>query len=275
MLELLTELYRFRSWLLVCALVPAVLAVGYWYVAAREYRAVVVLEDADRIQDRSGLSGLSLPAGLSGIASLVGISPSSKKEQALAILRSRLMASRFIQEKNLFPELFANKWDSTGMKWQTRSGLAPSMEKAIRRFHRRVLRVERDLETGLIRLEIRSNSRELAALWANEFVAMADARMRERALAEANERLAYLWKEIERATQVESRQVVAHLIQTEINNSMLASVGAEFSLRVLDPAVVPDADDYVWPRLSMLVVVSTVIGLIFGLATAAVRRRLV
>lgn len=271
--ELVGEFSRFRLWIAACVLVPVVLAGGYWYVTPPVYRATAVVEVADRMQDGSGLSGFSLPSSLSGFASLAGISRSSDKEETLAILRSNLMARVFISENELVPVLFANSFDAATGKWKTKDGRAPSMEKAVRRFRRQVLRVELDSATGLIRIDMRSDSPELAARWVNDYVSLANTRMKERALSEAGDKLAYLWKEIDRAQQVELRQAIARLIQVEINNSMLASVSSDYALRVLDPAVAPDSDDYVWPRLGLVVVISALIGLIIGLATAAFWRR--
>lgn len=268
--ELVSELTRFRLWIAACVLVPVFFAVAYWYVTPPVYRATAVLEVADRMQDGSGLSGLSLPASLSGFASLAGISRSTEKEETLAILRSHLMANLFISENDLVPVLFAKSFDDSTGKWKTR---VPTVGKAVKRFRRQVLRVELDSATGLIKIEMRSGSPQLAARWVNDYVSLANRRMKERALAQADDKLAYLWKEIDRAQQVELRQAIARLIQVEINNSMLASVSDDYALRVLDPAVVPDSDDYVWPRLGLLVVISALIGLIIGLATAAVWRR--
>jgi uncharacterized protein involved in exopolysaccharide biosynthesis len=49
---------------------------------------------------------------------------------------------------------------------------------------------------------------------------------------------------------------------------MLANVSEEYIFKVIDPAVAPDEDQYVWPNWALLILGSMVLGSMIGVSVA-------
>lgn len=270
--DLLAEIRHHRWWLAVWCLVPAAVAVVYSLSATPVYEATVVVKVA---KDPLGtLDSSMVPGQLSGLASLAGfrLGGSDESVEAVAVLRSNELARSFVSEQDRRIQLFPDKWDAANKRWRTKKPDGPSLNDTVERFLNTVRRVKQDNLTGLVEVEFRWRDRELAAAWANDYVRLANARLSLRKMQEARKMLAYLEKTLTTTDNVQLQEVVARLMQTQINNATLANVRDDYAFRVVDPAFAPDEDDYVWPRPALLVVVSAVIGLIFGLLTAQFRR---
>lgn len=81
----------------------------------------------------------------------------------------------------------------------------------------------------------------------------------------------YLNGELESASSVELRQSIHRLIEAQVQTIMLANVRQDFAFRVIDPAVVQDADHYVSPRRALLAFMGIVLGGFLGLSISLVR----
>jgi len=89
---------------------------------------------------------------------------------------------------------------------------------------------------------------EVAAQWANSYVALADSALREKTLANYRLRRGFLEKELESTDQVELRSAIAKLLDGQLRMEMVASSRGEFALRIVDPAVPALLGDRVSPR---------------------------
>ena len=67
------------------------------------------------------------------------------------------------------------------------------------------------------------------------------------------------------------QQAIYRLIEEQINTVMLANVREEYAFKVIDPAVVPDIDQYEWPKRALILVLGAGLGLLFALMIALVR----
>jgi uncharacterized protein involved in exopolysaccharide biosynthesis len=105
-----------------------------------------------------------------------------------------------------------------------------------------------------------------AARWANDFVALANERIRSRALQDSTRNIEYLNKQIERTTVVEVQRAIYNLIESETKNLMLANVRAEYAFRIVDPAVPPEVRSS--PRRKLLVLSGLAVGLFAGVFLA-------
>jgi hypothetical protein len=234
------------------------------------YRAQCVVSPAQADSLNGG--GLARLAGqfgaLGGIVSDLGLGGSGDNSQLwMATLRSRNAVEAFVRERNLMPILFDDRWDAAAKTWKTRNGKSrePTMGDAVIRM-RRILAIDEDKRTGLITVAFKWRDREQAAEWANAFVAMVNAMARARIIDEARRSMVYLEAELDKTNVVERRQIIFRLIESKVNDVMLAQGRTDYAFAVVDPAVAPDANKPFSPRR----LVFLALGLFAGCVAAGV-----
>ncbi len=239
-----------RSWLLlsVATLVGALALYGASNFVTPAYRATVIMVPTQSDGGQSSLARLS--GQLGGLAALAGISMeggAGTKQQDMEYLRSRQFTSEFLQDEQLLPILFADEWDSTRRTWKDERR-PRTLSQGVRYFNREVRALSETKETGMITLTITWTDRKLAERWANGIVDRVNARLRQRAILEAEASIRYLELELQKTNIVELRQSIYRLIEGQIKAVMLANVRKQYAFKVIDPAVVPDGSDLVRPR---------------------------
>jgi uncharacterized protein involved in exopolysaccharide biosynthesis len=137
------------------------------------------------------------------------------------------------------------------------------MRDAIRYFHQNVLRVSENSNTGLITVAVLWTDPDLAAFWAMDFVRRVNARLRERALRQAEANVLYLQQELAKTNVVTLHQAIGRLLETELQKLMLARGNNEFAFRVIDSAYAPKYRER--PKRSVIVVAGTLAGGFLGL----------
>lgn len=199
--------------------------------------------------------------GLASIASLAGVnldSGGSADREAKAILDSHRLDEEFIKQNNLIGVILAN------------SKKTPTLWLAVKNFREGVLKIREDKRTGLTTLDIDWKDPAVAAQWANDFVALANERIREQAIDEANRNIKFLNEQIEKTHVVEVQRSMYSLIENETKTLMLANARAEYAFKVIDPAVAPEQKES--PHRSLYVLVGAFIGGAMGLFVAYLRR---
>jgi len=131
--------------------------------------------------------------------------------------------------------------------------------------------IRENKDTGTITVGIDLKDRSIAAQWANGIVSLLNEQFRKQVAAEAQRSTNYLNGELDKTSSVELRQVIHRLIESQIQTIMLANVRKDFVFRVIDPAVVQDADYYVRPRRALLAFLGLVVGGVLGLSTVLIR----
>jgi uncharacterized protein involved in exopolysaccharide biosynthesis len=169
------------------------------------------------------------------------------------------------------PHLFPGDWDAKTGRWQGDAADAPTQAEAFKRFDEDIRGVEEDATTGLIRVSIDGPERDQVAAWANALVNDANAYLRERALQEARSAISALEGALQKTDTLEIKQIIFGLIQTHLSKATLASTRPDFAFRVIDAAVVPDADDYVRPMPILIIALSCLLGPILGFLLALLR----
>jgi uncharacterized protein involved in exopolysaccharide biosynthesis len=213
-------------------------------VLPKEYEASTVLSP---VTDKGGMGGLgalgSLASELGSVAELAGLSTPAEAEKAesLAVLESRALTERYIEDNDLLPILFASKWDSRTARWKVGDpAKIPTPWKAERFFANKVCKVTTSGKTGLVTLAVTWKNPALAATWANGLVAMTNDYLRTRATNEAELSIKYLEGQAAQTSVVEERQAIYAVMTVEINKAMLARGTKEYAFKVLDPAVAPE-----------------------------------
>jgi uncharacterized protein involved in exopolysaccharide biosynthesis len=282
--EDLVQLYDFagaiqRRWILIACLslafgmAMAVLA----YTMKPVYRGSAILEPVT-----SGNNELTQwldlqPAGGLLSALLPGTSERDRQANvAASVLGSREFTERFLSDENLLPILFQNKWDARAGRWKEGIGKIPTLELGYVAFER-IRSIVLDGDTDYIALQIDWPDRFKAAEWVNKMAERLNAEMRQRAVANSEASLAHLRVEFANTVDIETRASIGGMIEAEERKKMLANVMPEYAVRVIDEAVVPDADAPQRPKKPMMIGIGLLFGLLVGIAVSLLlyRRELV
>lgn len=269
--EYIVVLYRAKWLVILFSLVFSVAAFGLSYLMTPKYEASITL--VPTTGDASPLSSLAGKLGsLAALAGLSGPASQSLTEEALAVLKSRAFTMGFIEDKDLLPVLFANKWDAEAKAWKDADPEEiPSLLDGYRKFEKKVRSIARDERSGYVTLTILWKDPAVAAAWANEMVALLNSRMREDVITAADRNRAYLEEQLKQANVVEVRQALYGLIEAQLNNAMLAKTRDDFVFKVVDPAVTKDPEDFDEPNRLLMVAVGIFFGGILGVIAALVR----
>jgi uncharacterized protein involved in exopolysaccharide biosynthesis len=240
---------RSWRWMLLGLIVGSGLGFAASYVFTLWYRSTAVVMPAPEDRNASALTQAAAQFG--GLASLAGIrlpSSGSTRTEALATLKAKRFVGDFISSRKLLPVLFARQWDGDQGRWRVPEADVPTLDDAVELFQQRILNVKEDPKTGLIEVIVDWRDRNLSATWANELVVEANARVRGRAIEEAQRSLQFLNAELERAEVIETRQAITRLIESQLNSVTLANSREQYALIVMDPAQPPSAKKYVRPN---------------------------
>jgi uncharacterized protein involved in exopolysaccharide biosynthesis len=197
--------------------------------------------------------------GLANIASLAGVnldSGSSADREAKAVLESRSLVQEFISKNNLINVLMPH-------------AAKPTIWLAVKDFKEGVLSIRDDKRSGLVTIDVDWEDPAVAAKWANGFVALANERLRARAIDEATRNIAFLNAQIPQTSVVEVQHAIYNLIESETKTLMLANVRMEFAFTVIDPAVPPERKYR--PKRSLYVLFGLFLGFSIGVLAAYVR----
>ncbi|MFO1518603.1 MAG: Wzz/FepE/Etk N-terminal domain-containing protein [bacterium] len=151
-------------------------AACFWIT--KKYQAEVAIMPLTQSSGGGGLAALasqfsSIPmvgGQLSGLAGLAG--GSQKSGQIMSILKSRTFIENIINQFDLMKtSLYKGRWDAQKNEWKPDYfGKTPVMEDAVKKFRKKVLSVEDDKKTSLIKIDVELSDPELAAKVANRII---------------------------------------------------------------------------------------------------------
>jgi uncharacterized protein involved in exopolysaccharide biosynthesis len=264
-LELLA-LARRRWVILACVVAASIgLAIAYALLATRQYRVESILSAPSNVTP-SGVDQMMSKFG--GLASLVGLPATdnqARTQEAVTILRSRAFLREIVETRELLPKLFAEDWNASARQWQAdRSHSIDDGAEALEK----LFTVSLDRATGFVTLVLTWRDREQATAWSKLLIQELNERMRIAARDQATQSLKFLESELTHTDAMEVREAVYGLMESQIKTRMLTNVTESYALNFLAPPVVPEADDYVWPKLPALLLLGLVGGFVFGLAVA-------
>ena len=252
--ELWDILWRGKWLIMAVTAVFAVASVAYALLQTEWYRAEVLLAPAGE-QSSQRLGGQ-----LGGLAALAGVSVGGGgSAEAIAALKSRDFARSFIEDFELVPVFFHEQWDAASGAWLGDDPEDfPEIRDAIKYFHENVLKVSEGRDTGLVTLAVEWTDPDVAAQWAEQLVGRLNERLRDRALREAETNIAFLQGELARTNVITLQQSIGRLLESELQQLMLARGNEEFAFRVIDSAAPPK--DRVRPNRALIAVVGTMLG---------------
>lgn len=262
--ELAGDLWRYKWWIVLSAIVAGVLGGGIVLNMSNQYTVSAVLAQPNSQSTKGGLS--SLMGDLGGLAAVAGVSlpGNAGSATAIAMLKSNSLLEDFIREENIKPVLFPKQWSSAKGEWRPRK--APGMLKkwmlawvgdpmqvrlserktdeptdyqAVQKFRERMLSISQDKKTDLVTVTLTSGDPVRAVDWLNKLISRLNQRVRIEMISDADKSLLFLKDELAKTQEVNVRQAIFGLIEGKLNNRMVASVTEEVAFRVIDRPVVP------------------------------------
>ena len=291
--DVFAALRRQRGLILISTVIAVVIGLLYSVLSTPYYSSSVKFLPATGQGANSGLSALS--GSLGPAAALVGIdlgSGGSGKEEYLAVLRSRELSVRFIEENGVLPHLFPRRWDEQAAQWRPNEPgvlgrLAQGLSKIIARLSgdkgwraptavpsawqaydefRKISAISEDTDTGIVTMTIEFSDPDLASTWANAYIDLANNRIRQDEIEEASRALEHLNEQALQTSVGDLKDKIYELIETQLERIMLANARPQFAFRVVDKAVVPE--DHSHPNRPLLAILSLVLGGMLGVFAA-------
>lgn len=226
------------------------------------FRSEITVTHARDSEMNENGTGAELSSQIGSLASLAGINVpdmQGQDQQSDAVLNSDRLIREFITRYNLLPQLSTDPEHPITL-W-----------RGVRNFKRSVLVIAKDDRKGVTTVDVKWTNPRTAALWANNFVALANDLIRSRAQDEATRNLAYLNEQIDKTSVVEVRTMLYALVETETRKLMLVNSRPEYAFVVVDPGVAAEVRDS--PKRTLIVSVGLIIGLLIGILTATVLER--
>jgi uncharacterized protein involved in exopolysaccharide biosynthesis len=264
--EVWNVIWRGRWLVVATTVVLASVSVAYALLATEWYRSEVLLAPANA-QSTPAIAG-----ELGGLAALAGVSMGNNdSSEAIATLTSREFARDFIRRHDLVKVFFADDWDTNASRWlQDDPESWPDVRDAVKYFHEKVLKVSSDTRTGLVTVRVDWTDPAVATEWVDELVKRLNAKMRERALREAEVNVAYLRSELDKTSLVTLQQSIGRLLETELQKLMMARGNEEFAFRIIDSS--GPLKDRVWPKRALVVTLGSMLGAMLGVLAVFFRR---
>lgn len=252
----LRQLWAARWRIIFGAVLCGAAGAAYALLVTPVYRAQVSLLPAHTSNSQGLASQLG---GVVGLAGLAGINlGGAEKTEPMAVLGSRDFAQAFIERKGLVPVLLAEKWDAQKKNWKEPGPNQPDIRDAVEYFDKHVRRIGEDRKSGVVVLIVDWRSPMEAAAWANEMAAQVNSQMRDRAIGDAERSIAYLRSQLESANQVSLQQSISRLLESQMQQLMMARGNDEYAFRVVDSARVPKKR--IFPKRTLITLGSALVG---------------
>ena len=227
--------------------------------------------------DLASISGL-LGGGLAGVgASLLGGRSAGNQDEALAILASRELFDQYATRENLLPLLFDTKWDKENNRWTVTGNRIPTLRAGYKLFNRSIRDITLDRRTGIVTMTLTWKDREAAVKWARDLVVLTNEQMRQHALTEAKDNMAYLSQALAKAQTGGATNTLAGALtnayERALQSYMYASGQTDYAFRVIDPPTLPDLRERVFPQRTLFLAVGLIIGALLAVLVVQLRER--
>lgn len=285
---------RRRWWM--CLLVMVVTlgaAVAYLHLATYRYTAELVVSPSQSEGARSGsgmgalrelgaLGGISLPVGQGSLPMM----------QFMEMLRSRETAEVLARDPRIMLRVFGGEWNEATQQWEEPSSLLRSVSGAVRslvgaprppwtppgpaqlqEFLEKNIKIEENPKTPFVVVRYSDSDPEFAVLLLDRVTEVTNAILRRRALARADENIAYLSTQLQTVMLAEHRDALAQALGHQERQRMFASSSAPYAADPLGQTTVSSRPTS--PAPLQILVLAVVIGglLAFALLLVPERRR--
>jgi LPS O-antigen subunit length determinant protein (WzzB/FepE family) len=193
-------------------------------------------------------------------------------DRLIAQMRSRVFTEYFIVKNDLLPIIFHKQWNKQEKKWK--EGFEANMLIASRVFRKNISAVEHNKDNNLLNIRISLEQRKLTARLANQFVEDFNTWARNKALEEADAKLAFLQEGLKQTNIVEMKKSFYRLMEAQLVDKMLANSKKDYAIEMLDPAFVPiDKSSPARKKMAVMAFILTfILSIIFIISRIVLRR---
>lgn len=278
--EVWSVVWRGKWWIIGMTFLFAVGSVILALLLPNQYKAEITLAPA---QEKTGMSSLAAQYG--GLAAMAGISlgsgQSADVDQAIALMKSWPFLSDFVDKYELKPLVMAvDHWDATKneviydrdiydpatKQWlrepEPNRPAEPTSYEVYEALSKMIM-VNQDVKTGLIRLSVEHYVPHVAWKWTELLVTEVNEHFRNRDVREAGQNIDYLRAKITETSIAEMQSVFYRMIEAQMKTLMLAEVSDEYLLKSVVPAVLPEKKSQ--PKRLLICILGTILGGMVGL----------
>jgi len=253
-------------------------ALSIWFAFSlpNKYTADSIIVPVERSQaSESGELG-----ALAGLATAAGISigENTAKQTAISTIDSRFLIEALIRDENLLPVLFWKRWDPQTHNWK-RSFMQrllhprdPTLLDGYTYFFKNVLSVKEDKVRGFVLVKVEWTSKPLAERWVTELVRRTNEVLRQHDLDVSEHRLAFLYDQVNKTSDVGLKNAIYLLIQHELKQQTVLRGDEQYAFKTIDPPVIPEKKSS--PNRWLISIGGAFVGLVLGIAAIAARRKL-
>lgn len=252
LIEILLLLWKKRFFIIISTILAGCLSVIIALNLTEIYKSQALVSIQSENQSNS-LSSMASQFG--GIASLAGISLSdgnNKTSYVVETIKSREFLKLLINKYDVTASIMATEYYNKETKeivyrdldW-VRDGKEnflsiPSYLEVHDKYINSLLDININEKTGFINISIEHQSPYFAMEFLTIIIKELNLITKNREISETNAALSFLNEQLENAPLVEIKNSINNLIQSQLNNQMIANIKEDFLLKVLDPPYVPE-----------------------------------
>lgn len=230
---------------------------------------------------------------ISSLASLAGVSLSAKGSDSNSVKAIQKLDSLSFFENNFLPFIFlpnlmaleswdhvnnsllydSNIYDKNSNKWIRSFSYPkkqkPSAQESFSVFQEKHFTINEDSSTGFVTIEIRHQSPYIAKKWIELLIKEINLFYREKDKLEAQRASDYLNKQIAMTTLSEVKEVLAELLQQEIQKLALIEATQSYVFDYIDPPAVMEQKSS--PKRILNFILSLIFGSVLGIFIVLIR----
>lgn len=203
----------------------------------------------------SGLGGLSQLAGID-----LGSGSSPQEEESYAMLFSRVNLKSFVEGSESIQNYFLEHTNSNSL-----SNFEPIFS-----FINKSISLTRSKNTGISNIYFSAFDKEISANFLNQLIFHSNESLRKEAQDASERKVEFLNIESSKNSYRNVQAIFGRMIETEIQNKMMANTQEEYAFKIIDPAVIPLNKSS--PRILFSLFLGILIGLIVGVVFAILRK---
>lgn len=262
LVDLIRLLWSWRWVILGLTLAGGLAAGTYGAVQPDEYRAEALVSPTQDVGGSNQIGGMARMAGIDldeGVATT---------DRALALMRSRTFLAALVEEEELLPRLFPERWDEEEAVWRVAEEEdVPQLNDGASRLRNAINHEETD--GGLILITFDWEEPKFAAEMVNHLITRTNAVMREQEIERLERRLAHLQQQVANTSLSGVRQALYSIMEDNHKNKAIAQTEREYIFSVIDPAI-KEETEAAGLGAPVFAALGTILGGMFGVFSAFV-----
>ena len=271
--DIINELFAFKKTIISFTSLAAICSVIYALYLPNIYTSSALLSVAnEKNQLSSKLGSFSTLAGIAGVS--LPTDTNNPSAEAVARMKSFDFFSTYFLPNITLEDLYAsNGWDSekniilydsklfdkSKNKWT--NGPAPSNQEAYE-IYKEIFSVSEDAKTGFVTVSIKSFSPHKAKEWLEIVIYNINESMRDENIKTASNSIEFLNNQMQTTNLKELKDGLSQLMQSQMQNLMLASVSDSYIYKVINSPIAPEKKSA--PGRAFISIFGTFLGLVLS-----------